>query len=264
MRRTIQVERAGERLDIEIPREYIPEVLKGRGLISYRIPFEDMKVIAFVKGSPAEEAGLLKNDVIAGIDGLIFEYHDEFQNYLVGNAGKPVTLNLIRERNNKNLTVPVNEMGLLGIQFEAKPLSHIFDLKTTTYGFFESIPAGITKGVKTISNYLKQFRVLFSKGTEGHKALGGFVTIANLFPAKWDWQIFWERTAFLSIILAVMNILPIPALDGGHIMFLMYEVVTGRKPSDKFLENAQIVGMIILFSLLILANGNDILRWINK
>ena len=262
MRKTIQIDRNGERIDIEIPKEYIPQALKGRGLITYRTPFDTMKVLSFVKESPAEAAGLLKNDEITGIDGLIFTYSDEFQDYLAENAGKQVVLNLLRAGENENLTVPLNDNGLLGIYFEGKPLSQIFELKTVTYGFFESIPAGIAKGFSTISNYLKQFKVLFSKDTEAYKSVGGFITIANLFPGKWDWQWFWERTAFLSIILAVMNILPIPALDGGHIMFLMYEVVTGCKPSDKFLENAQIIGMIILFSLLILANGNDILKLI--
>ena len=264
MRKSIQVERNGENIDIEIPREYIPQMLKGKGHISYRTPFNVMKVMSFAKESPAEEAGLLKNDEIIGIDGLTFIYSDEFQNYLAENAGKPVVLNLLRDGQNETLTVAPDERGLLGIYFEGKPLSQIFELKTLTYGFFESIPAGIAKGFSTISNYLKQFKVLFSKDTKAYESVGGFITIANIFPGKWDWQTFWERTAFLSIILAVMNILPIPALDGGHVMFLMYEVVTGRKPSDKFLEYAQITGMIILFSLLILANTNDILRLIGK
>jgi regulator of sigma E protease len=137
-------------------------------------------------------------------------------------------------------------------------------MRTIEYGFLESIPAGIAKGFRTIADYLKQFKLLFSKDTKAYESLGGFITIGSIFPGVWDWQSFWDLTAFLSIILAVMNILPIPALDGGHVMFLLYEVVTGRKPSDKFLEYAQIAGMVILFSLLILANGNDILRLIRK
>jgi regulator of sigma E protease len=223
-----------------------------------------MRVESFAKISPAKEAGLLKNDNITGIDGLTFNYSDEFQNYLAENAGKPVVLDLVRDGKNETLTVSPDDKGLLGIYSEDKPLSQIFELKTITYGFFQSIPAGIAKGFSTMSNYLKQFKLLFSKDTEAYKSVGGFITIAQIFPSAWDWQIFWERTAFLSIILAIMNILPIPALDGGHIMFLLYEVVTGRKPSDKFLENAQIIGMIILFSLLILPNGNDILGLLRK
>ncbi|MDQ1332510.1 MAG: regulator of sigma protease, partial [Bacteroidota bacterium] len=123
---------------------------------------------------------------------------------------------------------------------------------------------GITRGFEEIGNYLKQFRLIFSKHTKAYESLGGFITIGSIFPSEWNWQRFWDLTAFLSIILAVMNILPIPALDGGHVMFLLFEVITGRKPSDKFLEYAQILGMIILFALLIFANGNDIVRLIRK
>jgi regulator of sigma E protease len=264
MRKTIQIDRDGELMDIEIPKEYIPKMLKGKGLISYRTPFNAMKVLSFAKESPAKDAGLLKNDEITGIDGLTFNYADEFQNYLAENAGKPVVLDLIRVGKNETLTVSPNDKGLLGIHSEGKPLNQIFELKTITYGFFASIPAGIAKGFTTMSDYLKQFRLLFSKDTKAYESVGGFITIANIFSGAWDWQLFWERTAFLSIILAVMNILPIPALDGGHVLFLLYEVVTGQKPSDKFLENAQIVGMVILFSLLILANVNDILGLIRK
>jgi regulator of sigma E protease len=143
-------------------------------------------------------------------------------------------------------------------------LAQIFDLKTIKYGFLQSIPAGINKGFKTITDYLKQFKLIFSKHTKAYQSLGGFITIGNIFPGVWDWQRFWNLTGFLSIILAVMNILPIPALDGGHVLFLLFEVVTGRKPSDKFLEYAQIAGMIILLALLLYANGNDVLRLIRK
>jgi regulator of sigma E protease len=128
----------------------------------------------------------------------------------------------------------------------------------------QSIPAGINKGIKTVSDYLKQFKLIFSKNSKAYESLGGFITIGKIFPGVWDWESFWNLTAFLSIILAVMNILPIPALDGGHVMFLLFEVVTGKKPSDKFLEYAQIAGMVILLALLLYANGNDVLRMIRK
>jgi len=145
-----------------------------------------------------------------------------------------------------------------------KKLDEIFELKKINYGFFQSIPAGITRGIKSIGDYLKQFKLLFSRHTKAYESLGGFITIGSIFPGVWHWQSFWELTAFLSIILAVMNILPIPGLDGGHVMFLLFEVVTGRKPSDKFMEYAQIAGMVIIFSLLIFANGNDIIRLIKR
>jgi regulator of sigma E protease len=154
--------------------------------------------------------------------------------------------------------------GMLGIGNIPKTIGDIFELKTIKYGFFQSIPAGIEKGFKSIGDYLKQFKLIFSRHTKAYESLGGFITIGSLFPGVWDWHSFWELTAFLSIILAVMNILPIPGLDGGHVMFLLFEVITGKKPSDKFLEYAQITGMIILFALLIFANGNDIIKWVRK
>jgi regulator of sigma E protease len=172
-------------------------------------------------------------------------------------------LNLLRKGESLNISVKPTASGLLGIN-PSFTLGQIFDFKTIRYGFFESFPAGIDKGFKTVADYLKQFKLIFSKNTKAYESLGGFITIGNIFPGIWDWQAFWNLTAFLSIILAVMNILPIPALDGGHVMFLLFEVITGRKPSDKFLEYAQYVGMILLLSLLLFANGNDILRLIRK
>jgi len=261
-RKTIQVNRNGELINIEIPKEYIPKMLKGKGHITYRTPFQVMKIKSFSKKSPSKDAGILADDEIVGIDSLTFSYSDEFQSYLKANIGKPIVLNIIRNGNSDNVVVIPNAEGLLGIYYTGKSLDQVFEMKTIEYGFFESVPAGIAKGFRTIADYLKQFKLLFSKDTKAYESLGGFITIGNIFPGVWDWHSFWDLTAFLSIILAVMNILPIPALDGGHVMFLLYEVVTGRKPSDKFLEYAQIAGMVILFSLLILANGNDILRLI--
>ena len=213
---------------------------------------------------PAKNSGMLKDDEIAGIDNLTFAYSDEFQNYLRANAGKPVTLNIIRNGNSENVSIVPDENGLLGIYYTGRSLDQEFEMKSIEYGFLESIPAGISKGFRTIADYLKQFKLIFSKDTKAYESLGGFITIGSIFPGVWDWYSFWNLTAFLSIILAVMNMLPIPALDGGHVMFLLFEVVTGRKPSDKFLEYAQIAGMVILFSLLIFANGNDILRLLRK
>jgi len=263
-RKTIQVDRGGEKINIEIPREYIPKMLKGKGHITYRTPFQSMEIKSFSKKSPAKEAGILPGDAITGIDNLTFSYSDEFQSYLRRNVGNTIILNILRKGKGESIDLVPDKDGLLGIYYTGKALDQVFEMKTIKYGFFESVPAGIAKGFRTISDYLKQFKLLFSKDTKAYESLGGFITIGSIFPGVWDWQSFWDLTAFLSIILAVMNILPIPALDGGHVMFLLYEVVTGRKPSDKFLEYAQIAGMVILFSLLLLANGNDILRLIRK
>jgi regulator of sigma E protease len=263
-RKTIQVERDGKVMNIEIPEEYISKMLKGKGQIDIRIPFGHYVIEGFGKKSPAKEAGVLLNDQIIGIDNEKFTYYDEFQKYLAENKDHPVNLNLVRKGENINISLKPGTLGMLGIVISSKPLNEIFDFITLKYGFLQSIPAGIHKGFKTISNYLKQIPLIFSKHTKGYESLGGFITIGSIFPGVWDWQAFWNITAFLSIILAVMNILPIPALDGGHVLFLLFEVITGKKPSDKFLEYAQIVGMIILLALLLLANGNDVLRWIRK
>ena len=139
----------------------------------------------------------------------------------------------------------------------------MFEFKTIKYGFLESIPAGINRGVQTTGNYLKQFKLFFKKETKAYESLGGFATIGNIFSSSWDWAHFWNMTAFISIILAIMNLLPIPALDGGHVMFLFGEMITGRKPGEKFLEYAQIAGMVLLLALVLYANANDIIKMIN-
>jgi regulator of sigma E protease len=262
-RSSIQVDRNGEKIDVALPADYVPNLLKGRGKIEVRAPFGPFVIANFGKKSAAREAGMLKGDELVGIDSIKFTYYDEFQSYLAARMNKPITLNLLRDGKNLDLPMITSDDGKLGVQADRSPAMY-FDFKTIKYGFLESIPAGIERGFREIGDYLKQFRLIFSKKTKAYESLGGFITIGSIFPSSWDWQRFWDVTAFLSIILAVMNILPIPALDGGHVMFLLFEVITGRKPSDKFLEYAQIVGMIILFSLLILANGNDIIRLIKK
>jgi regulator of sigma E protease len=173
----------------------------------------------------------------------------------------PVTVSVRRGEELKELNVTTTAAGVLGVYRET---GNLLELSTKHYSLFEAIPAGIAKGWKTTGDYLKQFKLIFAKDTKGYESLGGFITIGSIFPGIWNWQSFWNLTAFLSLILAVMNILPIPALDGGHVMFLIFEVVTGRKPSDKFMEYAQITGMVILLALLIFANGNDILKLIRK
>jgi regulator of sigma E protease len=238
-------------------------LLKGRGQIEARTPFKPFVISDFSKESAASEAGVIAGDEIAGIDNISFGFYDEFQAYLARNKNKTVVLNINRNGEKTDIPVKISGQGILGVMSN-RSYSQFFDLKTVRYGILESVPAGIKKGFQTMSDYLKQFKLIFSKDTKAYESLGGFITIGSIFPGVWDWHVFWNMTAFLSIILAVMNILPIPALDGGHVMFLMYEVITGRKPSDKFLEYAQIAGMILIFSLLIFANGNDILRLFRK
>jgi regulator of sigma E protease len=158
--------------------------------------------------------------------------------------------------------VAVAEDGMIGISVGAD-LSMDFEMESREYTIIEAIPAGINKAFSTITSYVKQLKILFNPEMKAYKSVGGFIKIGSIFPPAWDWIKFWSLTAFLSIMLAVLNILPIPALDGGHVMFLMYEIIARRKPSDKFMEYSQIVGMVMLLALLVFANGNDIWNLFN-
>lgn len=210
--------------------------------------------------SPARDAGLQPNDSIVSINGVITPTYYDASKLLADNKDKEIEVGFYRNGQEMSLPVYTNAEGKLGIY--AKTPLDFYQTQTIKYGFFESFPAGIRLGVNTLKGYVNDMKYVFTK--EGASSLGGFGTIGGMFPATWDWKVFWQRTAFLSIILAFMNILPIPALDGGHVMFLLYEVIARRKPSDKFLEYAQITGMFLLFALLIYANGNDIFRLIFK
>lgn len=258
--KTIQVMRDGEQIDVDISTEDLALLIKSKDVMTPRMPF-GFKVGKVVKESPAEEAGLEKGDIFASIDGQQFEFYDQFTDYLKSKKNSPVDVSILR--NDEALTIPVtvNEEGQLGFfpEFLESAIAFL-KYETVKYDFWESIPAGIQRGFSIIKDYLKQFKLLFSPETEAYKSLGGFISIGNIFPGAWDWYAFWNMTAFLSIILAIMNLLPIPALDGGHVMFLLFEMVTGRKPGDKFLEYAQIAGMIFLLALVLYANANDIIK----
>ncbi|MBA7570845.1 putative zinc metalloprotease [subsurface metagenome] len=262
-RKTIQIKRDGRLMEVKIPKESIPLLIKGKGRIDVRTPFSPLIVAGFIKESPAKNAGLQTGDEILGINNEFYKYYDEFSKKLGESKEEKVSLQIKRNSNNLEIPVVVNNQGMIGINI-SRHYKDFFEFRKIEYGFFESIPAGITKGVETLQDYLKQIKLIFSKDTKAYESLGGFITIGSIFPGVWDWYAFWNLTAFLSIILAIMNILPIPALDGGHVMFLLYEVVTGRKPGDKFMEYAQMTGMIILLALLLFANGNDVIRWLNK
>jgi regulator of sigma E protease len=260
-RKVITVSRDSGLVDIPVLREFIPVLLKNPDIIDARIPFGPFVISEVADESPASAAGLTVGDEITALDGNHFKWYDEFQSYLAAHRSKSIAVTIRRGEETKDISVTTTEAGILGVYRE---VANILELSTKHYNFIEAIPAGIAKGWKTTGDYLKQFRLIFAKDTKGYESLGGFITIGSIFPGRWNWQSFWNLTAFLSLILAVMNVLPIPALDGGHVMFLIFEVVTGRKPSDKFMEYAQIAGMIILLALLIFANGNDILKLIRK
>ncbi len=259
--KTVQVERDGQKIDIEISGEDLAILLKSKGIWEERIPY-DVQIGKLTKDYPAISAGLLVGDVLGKVDGNSFAFYDEFRSYLEAKNGSAIELEITRDGEKMTKSIEVGEDGKIGF-YPAFNNPDVFEWKTIKYGFIESIPAGINRGVQTTKNYLKQFKLIFNKETKGYESLGGFATIGNIFAPTWDWAHFWNMTAFISIILAIMNLLPIPALDGGHVMFLFGEMISGRKPGEKFLEYAQIAGMVLLLGLVLYANANDIIKMIN-
>jgi regulator of sigma E protease len=258
--KTITVKRDTQVLNINLSPDLVAKLIRQKGFISVRIPFI---INDFTKDSPAKVAGMQAGDRILAINGDSAKFFDEFRQKISNYKNQEVTVSVDRKGEPIQFKIKVPETGLLGIYPDGN-LSKFFTLEHTNYGFFSAIPAGITKGFQTIGDYIKQLKLIFSPKAKGYEQLGSFLTIGSIFPGVWDWQSFWSLTAFLSIILAIMNILPIPALDGGHVLFLLYEMITGRKPGDKFMEYAQITGMVILIALMLYANMNDVLRFFFK
>ncbi len=264
------IERDGQRIEKEIPVDFIATLLEDEDKMRFLSPRYPFVVGSIPEESSNKDSGLEVKDEIVAIGGNSFTYFDEAKDILEKYKSQKVDLTVKREGSGE-LTIPVVisdsatiGVGLGGMTYEELENRGVFKLKTTTYSFLESIPAGIDKGVSTLSGYVKQMKKIFNPSTGAYKGVGGFAAIGGLFPDGWNWPAFWSATAFISIILAFMNILPIPALDGGHVMFLLYEMVTGRKPSDKFLEYAQMTGFFILIALLLFANGNDVYKWLFK
>lgn len=259
---TVTVLRGGVETVIPIPEDMAQRVMRDKkGFASYRFPMVVRELGKTESGeSPAAVAGLQPGDSIVSINGIVTPSFYEVGEVLAQNKDKDVLVGFYRAGIPQTLTLHTDTAGKMGI-YSVSPFD-MYQTGTRKYGFFESFPAGVMLGVNTLKGYVSDMKYVFTK--EGASSLGGFGTIGSLFPAEWDWHSFWMKTAFLSIILAFMNILPIPALDGGHVMFLLYEVIARRKPSDKFLEYAQVTGMFLLFALLIYANGNDIFRFFFK
>jgi len=253
--KTLTVKRADSLVFINVPEGYSQQLIaEGRkGFANLQVPFV---IDSVVPGNNAAKAGIIKGDSIVMVNNQIAAYYHQFVKILSDNKGKEVTISVARDTAILNLQCQVTEDGKIGIG--NLPLNKYFDIRTTEYSFFAAFPAGVEKGFSILFSYIKQLKKIFTK--EGIKQVGGFGTMGSLFLPVWDWVAFWSLTGLISIILAFMNILPIPALDGGHVMFLLYEMVTGRKPSDKFMEYAQITGMILLLALLVYANGNDIFK----
>ena len=251
----VEVMRNDEVVKLTLPDDLMLQLIgANQRFASCRMPVVVQNAVA---GYGAAKAGMQEGDSIIAVNGTATPDYTDFTAAIGSHMGASADISFVRNGEEMTLPVAVNDKGQIGISLV--PASVFYPTETIYYGFFESIPKGIKKGFNTLAGYVGDFKYVFTK--EGANSLGGFGTIGSIFPSTWNWEAFWEMTAFLSIILAFMNILPIPALDGGHVLFLLYEVIARRKPNEKFMEYAQITGMVLLFALLIYANLNDVIRF---
>ena len=254
-----KVLRGSDTITVDIDENYIPAILKSRGMFDYAIPY----IINAIPDSSINAAsGLVAGDRVIALNGTNTELLFDALQYLGEHKSDSLVATVARGEELLYIPIATDSLGRMQVIPNAN-LSDFYTITKKEYSFFEAIPAGFNKTIQTISNYWKELKLIVSPKTEAYKSVGSFITIGSIFPSSWNWQIFWNLTAFLSVMLAVLNILPIPALDGGHLLFTLYEIITGRKPSDKFLEYAQTIGMLLLFALMILAFGNDIFRLFN-
>lgn len=259
----VTIERNGETEEIKLPEDFLGQLSgsKSKSFFELRYPF----IVGSVSDSSLNKSvDLKKNDVILTINGSPLKYFDQVGNRLDSLKNQTVQVELLRDNETISRELKVDDEGRFGI-YPGGNLSDIerldyYDIIRKEYGFGESIGVGLTRFKDKIADYWTQLKLIFSPSTGAYKGVGGFKAIFDIFPDTWSWPDFWNLTAFLSIMLGVLNLLPIPALDGGHVMFLLYEMISGRKPSDKFMEYAQMVGFFILIALVLFANGNDIFK----
>ncbi|HEY4617956.1 MAG TPA: RIP metalloprotease RseP [Flavobacterium sp.] len=262
MAKNVLIERNGTQQTIKMPIDFIDQLSKYEKapIVEIRMPFA---ISAISDESP--NTNLQPKDIITSLNGQKTKYFDEAKLILDNNKGKTIPATVLRNQKEESINVKVSEEGTLGVNLGGISLESLeklgyYKVSKQEFSFMESIPVGITRGKEQLLGYGKQLKMIFSPSTGAYKQVGGFKAIFDIFPSSWDWEHFWTITALLSIMLGVMNLLPIPALDGGHVMFLLYEIISGKKPSDKFLENAQMVGFVLLITLLLFANGNDIYK----
>ena len=259
----VSFERNGVPMTVTFPEDFLGQLSssKSRSFFELRYPFV---VASVVETSLNKNQDLQEGDVLTSIAGQPLKYFDEFAALAADYKGKTVNATILRAGKTLNKTLQIDDEGKLGI-YPGMSSSIIEDLNyyrivENSYTFGESVGVGLERFTSQISSYWMQLKLIFSPSTGAYKGVGGFKAIFDIFPDTWSWEAFWGITAFLSIMLGVLNLLPIPALDGGHVMFLLYEMVSGRKPSDKFMEYAQTAGFFILIALVLFANGNDIFK----
>jgi len=268
---TMTVLRNGKEVKLDLPVDLIGQLVenKNKDISGFIEPRKPAMVLMVADTSKAYRAGLRVNDLVVGVDSTRLEFFDELQNILGKSRNKTVTLIVVRDGKEFGLPIPVSSEGKLGFLPYGTPgdyqrMDSLGWLKfnVTKYSFFAAFPAGVRKAGTELKFYIDQFKKILNPKTGGYKGLSGFKGMSRLFNKyEWEWEQFWTMTAFLSIVLAFMNLLPIPALDGGHVMFTLYEMITRRKPNEKFLEYAQIAGIVLLLGLMLYANGNDWFGW---
>lgn len=262
MGKQVLIERNGVQQEIKMPNDFVDQLSKVEKapIVGIRMPF----VIGAV-APESKNTALQAKDILISLNGQKIKYFDEGKTVLESNKNKAISAVVFRNQKEVVVPVQVSNEGKLGVQpgglgMESLEKLGYYKISKQEFSLFESIPFGITKGKNQLVGYGKQLKMIFSPSTGAYKQVGGFKAIFDIFPSNWSWETFWSITAILSIMLGVMNLLPIPALDGGHVMFLLYEIISGKKPSDKFLENAQMIGFVLLITLLLFANGNDIYK----
>ena len=261
---SVTINRQGSEMDIILPDNFIEKLIDNeKSMLFYpRIP---AIISSFIENSNCEAAGFMPLDQIIGINDEEIKYHDEVSAVLSNFKDSTVLIKVLRDGEETGLTTNVNSDGTIGYYPALLSLNQlegyqVYEMTSQTYSLLASFPAGLNKAIDKLSGYIDQFKLILNPDSGAYKGVGGFGAIGSLFPAQWDWERFWNLTAFLSLMLAFLNILPIPALDGGHVVFLLYEIVVGRPAPEKFMENAQVVGMLILLALVVYANGNDIIK----
>ena len=261
--KNVTLTRDGAQQTIDLPIDLIKKVMGGekRPFIGWREPF----AVGLVDDKSANKNNLKPKDIVLRMGEQATPYMDQVIAYAEAHKGQIVSAVILRNEVETPVNLQINAQGKIGVYqarlgVESLEKLGIYQFTKQEYGFFESIPVGLAKGKDQVLGYGKQLKAIFNPETGAYKGVGGFKAIFDIFPKTWSWEVFWSITAILSIMLGVMNLLPIPALDGGHVVFLLYEMVSGKKPSDKFLENAQMVGFVLLITLLVFANGNDIYK----
>ena len=266
---TVSIEREGKLMELRMPVDLIGKLVEKKKkpegpLISPRVP---VRVLDVEDTSKAYKAGLRNSDIILSVDSISTRFFDEFEAVMLKkNKGDTIQLSVNRHDSIIHFASVLPEKGMIGFKppraFETFDSLGVFKFTVKKYGFFAAFPAGVKRAGAELQYYIDQFKKILSPKTGGYKAVGGFKGMASVFSGnEWDWEHFWTITAFFSIVLAFMNMLPIPALDGGHVLFTLIEMISGRKPNEKFLEYAQIVGMVLLLALMLYANGNDWFGW---